>query len=122
LRFAHCGGINLRAIGHRLGQSVKHLRPFQHDIRARSSGPGTRIWPAIARGDQPDFSQSEVEHRPRRFANILAQLRPDEHDDRSIGRLFARRKWGFHSGNGRSGHQLGGETFIACDQSLALSP
>ena len=39
---------------------------------------------AVARGNQSKFGQPEVEHGPRRLADILAKLRPDQHDGRLI--------------------------------------
>src|SRR3546814_13146848 len=46
-----------------------------------------RIWPAVARSDQPHIDKPEIEHRPRRLADVFAQLRADEDDG---GRLRQR--------------------------------
>src|SRR3546814_16351927 len=78
--FAHGCRVYDWAVGHRLGDAVEHPRLFEHDIRARRSRSGGRIGPAVARRDQPQVGKPEVEHRPRRLADILAAMGTPEHD------------------------------------------
>src|SRR3546814_10443791 len=65
--------------------SPENLRLVQHHVRARRRRPGIRIGPAVARGHQPHLDQPEIQHGPRRLADILAKLRADE-----IGRAACR--------------------------------
>ena len=71
---AHGGRIDMRAIRDRIGQRLIDLRAVQHDVRARRRRPGIGIGPAVARAHQPHLGQPEIQHGPRRLADILAQL------------------------------------------------
>ena len=85
---AHRGDIDVRAIRHRVGDGLEHLGPFQDDVRAAGGGAGARIGPAVARSDEAQVDQPEIEHRARCLADILAQLRADEDDDGGLAQLF----------------------------------
>jgi hypothetical protein len=56
------------------------LRIGKHDIRARSSGACRWIGPAIARGDEAEAGEPEIEHRARGLADVFAELGADEND------------------------------------------
>ena len=77
---AHRGGVNMRAIGHRLGHRVEQPRLFQHDVRPAGSRAGGGIGPAVTRRDQPHIGHAEIQHGPRRLADIFTQLRANEND------------------------------------------
>jgi hypothetical protein len=74
----------MRAVRHGFGQRI--ITPAPVPARHPRPQPPARhgIGPAIARGDEAHFGQAEIEHRPRRLADILAQLRANKNDDRSI--------------------------------------
>ena len=50
-------------------------------VRAGRGRAGKRIGPAVARADEPQVDQPEVQHRPRGLADVLGKLRADEDDD-----------------------------------------
>ena len=80
---AHGGGIDVRAVRHRVGDAAEYPRLRQHDVRPARRRPRVRVGPAVARGDEPKLAQPEIEHRARGLADILAQLRADQ-DDRGL--------------------------------------
>ncbi len=69
------------AIRDRGCDAVVHLRPFDHHVRPAGGGAGGGVGPAVAGGDEAHLGQPEIEHRPRRLADILAELRADEDDN-----------------------------------------
>src|SRR3546814_11195933 len=70
-----------RSIGDRCGERSEDLRLCRHDVGARRRRAGIGIGPTVARCDEAEFGQPEIEHRARRLADIFAQLRADENDD-----------------------------------------
>src|SRR3546814_21194167 len=71
--------------GDRLGEAVEHHGIGEHHSGTRRRGPRIGIRPAVARGDEAQLGQSEIEHRARGLADILAELRSDEDDDGGRG-------------------------------------
>src|SRR3546814_9125677 len=55
---------------------------LKNNISASRRRTRIRIGPAISRRDQTHFSESEIQHGTCCLANILAQLRPHENNDR----------------------------------------
>src|SRR3546814_9546341 len=82
------------AIGDRLLHRVEHPRIGEHHVGAARGRTCIRIWPAVARSDQPHIDKPEIEHRPRRLADVFARLRADEDDG---GRLRQRAAHPFHA-------------------------
>src|SRR4029450_3368581 len=64
------------------GCRLVRLPLAQHATRSAGCRSGFRIGPAVARSDETHFREAKVQHRPGRLADILAQLRADEDDDR----------------------------------------
>ena len=79
---AHGGSVDMRAIGHGFGRTGIDLRPVEDDVGSGRGGAGGGIGPSVARFDQTHFSKAEIEHGARRLADVLAQLRAHQHDDR----------------------------------------
>jgi hypothetical protein len=75
-------------IGDRLSQAGVEPRAVEHRVGAARRGDGFLIGPAVARLDQPQIVESAIEHRPRRGADILAELRLDQNDRRPPGQLW----------------------------------
>ena len=72
-------------------------QPFQGEIPLLDVDPGeldtvkaqlagAADFDRVARRDEAHPGQPEIEHRPRRLADVLAELRADEDDDRGQGR------------------------------------
>ena len=74
-------GKDLVAVGDGGLDRVVQLRAFENDVGAARGRAGLGIGPAVARGNQPHLGQPEIEHGARRFADVLAELRPNEDDD-----------------------------------------
>ena len=75
-----------RAIGDRFGDACRTPARCSSTMSAPlAAGPAVGIGPAVARGDQPHLGQPEIEHRARRLADILAELRADQDDDGRAG-------------------------------------
>src|SRR3546814_6645546 len=55
------GGIDIMAIGDRLLHRVEHPRIGEHHVGAARGRTCIRIWPAVARSDQPHIDRS-AEH------------------------------------------------------------
>ncbi|PRD40137.1 UNVERIFIED_CONTAM: thiE [Trichonephila clavipes] len=72
------------AIGNGGGQIGEQPRIVQHPPRAAGHGHGLRVRPAVAWPDNAHPRQPEVQHRPRRRADVLAHLGPHE-DENGIG-------------------------------------
>ena len=69
-------------VGDGVGHRVEELGLFEHDVGAARGRTCVGIGPAIARCDDAHFGEAEIEHGPGRLADILAELRADEDDDR----------------------------------------
>jgi hypothetical protein len=69
------------AVSNCFGCRIEDLGIVEDNVRAAGRGTCFRIGPAIARAHQPHFGQPEVEHCPRSFADILAELRTNEDDN-----------------------------------------
>jgi hypothetical protein len=76
------GGKDEVAIGHRPRHVGKQAGMVQDPPRPAGHGSGLRIGPAVARIDDPHPVQAEIQHRPRRSADILAHLRAHEDEGR----------------------------------------
>ena len=79
---AHGRGIDKTAIGHGFLDAIEELRLFEHNVGSARGRAGIGIGPAIARSDKPQFGQAEIEHGSRRLADVLAELRANEDDNR----------------------------------------
>ena len=81
-------------------RGAQHVLQVGDGLRCRLEQPGvlhdrertrrqlyrTRIGPAVARRDEPQIRQPEVQHGPRRRADVLAHLRVDEdYGRRAVG-------------------------------------
>src|SRR3546814_15362316 len=75
------------AVGGGLGPRVETPGLGEHNGGAARGRTCSRMWPAVARSDQPHIDKPDIEHRPRRLADVFAQLRADEDDG---GRLRQR--------------------------------
>src|SRR5207245_6454739 len=70
-----------RAVGNRVLHRGEDLRGFEHDVG--TTGGWTRVWvgPTVPGRDEAQLGEAEVEHRPRRLADVLSELRTDKDDD-----------------------------------------
>ena len=78
---AHGRRIDGRAIGDRLRAVANTCARSSTTSAPLADGPASGLGQPSRGRDQPQFGQPEVEHRPRRLADILAKLRADEDDD-----------------------------------------
>ncbi len=80
-----CGGREHEAaIGDRRFDAVEQLGTVEHHVGARGGAAGMDVRPGVARPDEPQPGQAEIRHGARRGADVLAELRLDQHDDRSV--------------------------------------
>ena len=75
-------------IGDRRGEIGKHHGRVDDVVGLAGRGPRLVVRPAVARIDQPELGQPEIGHGARHHADILAELRLDEDDDRLRGVLL----------------------------------
>ena len=74
------------AVGDRSLQRVVDLDAAQHFIGAGGGALGVDVRPAVARPHQPQPRQPEIRHGARRRADVLAELRLDQHHHRPVDR------------------------------------
>ena len=87
------GGEDAFQVGDGVGGSVENPRPFHHLIGAGGGGRGFVAGPAVAGLDQAKLRQPAIAHGAGDHADVLAQLRFHQDDDRA--------------GSAVAGHQLG---------------
>ena len=80
-------GIDMDEIGDRRRDRRVEPRLVEHRVGAARRGDRPRRRPAVARPHQPQIVERAVHHRPRRGADILAELRLDQ-DDRRPARRY----------------------------------
>src|SRR3546814_13142586 len=81
-----------RSIGDRCGERSEDLRLCRHDVGARRRRAGIGIGPTVARCDEAEFGQPEIEHRACRLADIFAQLRRTRTMKGPLGTAFGGRE------------------------------
>ncbi len=75
------GRIDMGAVRDGLGDRLSNTRARSSTTVGAGGGRARRrIGPAVPRRDEAQVGQPEIEHRPRRLADILAELGPDEDD------------------------------------------
>ena len=70
-----------RAVGHRRLHGVEQLRGVEDGVGAGRGAARMHVGPAVARVDDAQPRQAEIAHRPRRHADVLAELRLDQNHD-----------------------------------------
>jgi hypothetical protein len=80
---ARCRGKHERAIGDRRLHRVVELRLVEDAIGAGSRPACVDVGPAVARLDQAQPLEGEIGHHARGRADVLAELRLDQDDDRT---------------------------------------
>ncbi len=86
---ARRGREHQRAVGDRRLHRVEQSCAIDDGVGAGGRARRVDVRPAVARIDDAEFLQAEVAHRARGHADVLAELRLDQHDDRR-GRVCAR--------------------------------
>ena len=71
------------AVRYRCFEAVEQASLVEHAIGAGSGAARMNIGPAVARIDQPQSSETEIGHGAGRGTDILAELRLDQHHDRT---------------------------------------
>ena len=68
-----------------VGQIVEQHGVVENAVGARGRALRVNIGPAVARLDEPQTPESEIGHDAGRRADVLAELRLDQDDDRPGG-------------------------------------
>ena len=83
------GGEHVVQVGDRLGGGVEQPDGVEHRGRPGRGAHRLDVGPAVARPHQPEVGETEVEHRARRGADVLAELRPHQDDRGCAARVLA---------------------------------
>ena len=78
------GGEDAVAVGERRGQVGEDGGGFEDAVGAGRHPPRALLRPAVARRDEPEMEQAAIRHGARGGADVLRELRPDQHDDRRL--------------------------------------
>ncbi len=72
-----------RTVGDRRLHRIVELRVLENAIGAGGRAPRLHVGPTVAGLDEAQPAETEISHHARRRADIFAELRLDQHDDRA---------------------------------------
>ncbi|MEH2475941.1 hypothetical protein V1284_007385 [Nitrobacteraceae bacterium AZCC 2299] len=78
------GGEQQRTVGHCLLDGVEQFDLVEDVIGTGGGAAGMDVGPAVARIDDAQPGQPEITHGARGHADVLAELRLDQNDDRAV--------------------------------------
>ena len=87
--FARGGGIDEVKIGDGFFQRVIELGRFKHEACSSGGGLGFLVHPVFARAHHAQFMQAEIRHSARGHADVFAELRLDQNDNRLVAHCAA---------------------------------